>query len=150
MLNLNVPDLDGKKVQKAIERVFKDYRLYKVITLDEREATLTPSYALKEGTSGGMHSDQTGSIAVHNAEIQGRMDYCRRIERFVSRLPEREKGLVRARYMNDDYVTDTSVYADMGIGDRLYRNIRAAAFYKLAMMCIDTQMLRMDEFMQDK
>lgn len=150
MLNLNVPDLDGKKVQKAIERVFKDYRLYKVITFDEREATLTASYELREGTSGGMHSDQTGSIAVHNAEIQARSDYCQRIERFVTRLPGREKHLVQARYMKDDYVTDTLVYGEMGVGDRLYRNIRAAAFYKLAMMCIDYNILSIDDIMQEK
>lgn len=145
MLNLNVPDLDGKKIQKAIERVFKDYRFYKVITFDEREATLTASYEVKEGTSGGMHSDQTGSIAVHNAEIKSRMDYCRRIERFAERLPGREKLLIKSRYMDEDYTTDIIVYTDMGIAPVTYMKIRAAALYKLAMMMIDFNMIQIDD-----
>lgn len=148
MLNLELPDLDGKKTREVVEAAFEKYRFYKHIAFDEREAALTPSYELKEGTGGGTVSDQTASIAVYNVDTPAmRSEYCARIERFVSRLPGREKRLITAKYMSDaEYVTDQDVYnIELLCSETTFRRLRSGAMYKLAFMLYDFRMVRIED-----
>ncbi|GIO10211.1 ArpU family transcriptional regulator [Brevibacillus reuszeri] len=134
-----LPELDRKKTQKAVESALSKYRLYKYLSFEEREASVTASYEGREGGRSNMTSDQTGSIAVHNIDSQvERKTYCERVERAVNRLPRMEKFLIQERYMSQDseYITDYSVYChkfNPPISEGTYGKIRWKAFYKIAL-----------------
>lgn len=134
-----LPELDRKKTQKAVEAALSKYRLYKYLTFEEREASITASYEGREGGRSNQTSDQTGSIAAYNIDSQAeRRAYCERVERVVNRLPRMEKFLIQERYMSEDseYLTDFNVYCHKfqpPISEGTYSKIRWKAFYKLAL-----------------
>lgn len=139
MQQFELPELDRKKTKEAVEEALKKYRIYKYLTFEEREASITPSY--EERFHGETHqtSDQTAQVAVHNvSEQQKRKAYCERIERAVKRLPTMERFLIEERYMcqEADYITDQHVYNFVfqpPISQPTYARIRWRAFYKLAL-----------------
>lgn len=148
MLGVELPDLDGKKTRNVVESAFEKYRFYKYVTFNEREASLTPNYELKEGVGSGTVSDQTASIAVYNVDTpEMRKEYCSRIERFVDRLPGRERTLIKERYMvNDERVTDQHIYNVVLLcSDFTFRSLRSSAMYKLAFMLHDFRMIRIED-----
>lgn len=134
-----LPELDRKKTQKAVEAALSKYRLYKYLTFEEREATVTASYEAREGGRTNKTSDQTASIAIHNIDSQAaRRAYCERVERAVKRLPRMERFLIEERYMGEDaeYITDYHVYCHTfqpPISEGTYSKIRWKAFYKIAL-----------------
>jgi len=142
-----LPELDRKATQKAVEAALERYRLYKYLTFDEREATITASYEAREGGRTNVTSDQTASIAIHNVDEQERRrQYCERIERAVNRLPRMERFLIQERYMSEDaqYITDLNVYSfkfQPPINKDTYAKIRWRAFYKLAFRMVESRLL---------
>jgi len=138
-LTPELDELDKKATQRAVERELEKYRLYKYLAFDEREATVTASYELREGGSGNKTSDQTAEIAIHNVdEREKRRAHIERIEQAVNRLPHKEAFLIRERYMTKDaeYITDYHVYAhvfDPPISDKTYIKIRWKAVRRLAL-----------------
>lgn len=134
-----LPELDRRKTQKAVEAALEKYRLFKYLTFDEREASVTSSLSDTPPGYTGTTSDQTGNIAAHNVDAQAhRRSYCERIERAVKRLPRMERFLIEERYMSEDaqYLTDHNIYCfkfQPPISAVTYANIRWRAFYKLAL-----------------
>jgi ArpU family phage transcriptional regulator len=134
-----LPELDRKATQKAVEAALGRYRLYKYLTFDEREASITASYELREGGRSNKTSDQTAEIAAYNVDEQAkRRAYCERIERAVRKLPRMERFLIEERYMCADaeYLTDYNVYTQKfqpPISENTYAKIRWRAFYKIAL-----------------
>lgn len=134
-----LPQLDRKATQKEVESALESYRLFKFLTFEERESSVTASYDDVGGGRANTISDQTGSIALHNVDEQERRRrYCGRLENAVRRLPKMEQFLVQERYMSDEseYITDYNVYCfkfDPPISEKTYAKIRWKAFYKLAL-----------------
>ncbi|MBO9599699.1 MAG: transcriptional regulator [Cohnella sp.] len=134
-----LPELDRKATQKAVEAALERYRLNKYLTFEEREASVTASYELRDGGRTNVTSDQTAAIAMHNVdEREKRRQFCEWIERAVNRLPRMERFLISERYMSADaqYITDYNVYTQQfqpPISEKKYAIIRWRAFYKLAL-----------------
>jgi ArpU family phage transcriptional regulator len=119
--------------------MLEKYRIYKNLTFDERQASITAGYNERLHGPTNETSDQTAQIALYNAEQQEkRKSYCERVERAVKRLPPMERFLIEERYMtaDSDYITDHNVYAfkfQPPISANTYVKIRWKAFYKLAL-----------------
>lgn len=130
-----LPELDRKKTQAAVEAALEKYRLFKYLEFDEREASLTASYELREGGSANRISDQTADIAIHNTDSQNaRKQFCERVERSVNRLAPKERQLITERYMKEDYIFDYQIYRFiLEVSESTYYKIRWHAFYKLAL-----------------
>lgn len=134
-----LPELDRRKTQKAVEAALEKYRIFRYITFEEREASVTASSEERFHGPTNVTSDQTASIAIHNVDAQThRKAYCERVERAVKRLPRMERFLIEERYMSEDaqYITDNIVYNDKfqpPISHVKYSSIRWRAFYKLAL-----------------
>lgn len=139
MQHIELPELDKKKTKEAVEEALRIYRIYKYLTFEEREPTITAKYELSAGGRRNQISDQTAAVAVYNVDEQEKCrQYCERIERAVSRLPKLERFLIEERYMcqEADYITDYHVYSfrfDPPISQPTYARIRWRAFYKLAL-----------------
>ncbi|MBO1003136.1 ArpU family phage packaging/lysis transcriptional regulator [Pseudogracilibacillus auburnensis] len=138
-MSFELPELDRKATQKAVEAALEKYRIFKYITFDEREASVTSHIDDVGGGKSNLTSDQTASIAIQNVdELERRKRYCERIERAVKRLPRMERFLVEERYMSEEseYITDHNVYCfkfQPPISAMTYMSIRWKAFYKLAL-----------------
>jgi len=138
-MTFELPELDRKATQRAVESALERYRLFKYLTFEEREASTTSQLDSIGGGRSSLPSDQTGSIAIYNIDEQEkRKKYCDRIERSVKRLPPMERFLIEVRYMADDaeYITDYNVYFHKfkpPISAMTYDKIRWKAFYKLAL-----------------
>ncbi|QJT71681.1 ArpU family transcriptional regulator [Psychrobacillus phage Spoks] len=138
-MNFELPELDRKVTQAAVERELERYRLFKYLSFEEREVTITSHMDDIGGGTSNITSDQTGNVAVSNAvEQEVRRKYCDRVERAVRRLPPMERFLIETRYLADDaeYLTDMKVYCfkfQPPISATTYDKIRWKAFYKLAL-----------------
>jgi len=144
-----LPELDRRKTQTAIESLFEKYRIYKTITFEAREASLTASYTERFHGPTNVTSDQTAQIAVYNVDVPAaRRAYCETVESIVDRLGEREKLIIRERYMKQDDVFDYKVYnyiLDPPVSKDTYTKIRRKAFYKLALAFADLGLLKLEE-----
>ncbi|KGE18444.1 ArpU family phage packaging/lysis transcriptional regulator [Paenibacillus wynnii] len=136
-MSFELPELDRKLTQAAVEAALEKYRLYKTITSDEREAQTTAAWSDSPKGDTGTTSDQTSNIAIHNVDSQEyRRRYCERIEKAVKRLPMKERILITERYLNIDCDFDYVVYnhvLDPPIGETTYYKRKWKAFYKIAL-----------------
>jgi ArpU family phage transcriptional regulator len=139
ILDFELPELDRKATQAKVEENLSNYRLFKYLEFEEREASVTASSTPRYHGATNVTSDQTGTIAIHNVdEQQRRKQFCERIEWAVKRLPKMERFLIEVRYMCEDaeYLTDFNVYYHKfqpPISEKTYSKIRWKAFYKLAL-----------------
>lgn len=138
-MSFELPELDRKATQTAVEAALEKYRLFKYLTFEYREASVTASTEVRYHGPTNQTSNQTGDIAIYNADQQKyRNEYCDRLDRAVSRLPKMERYLIEERYMSKDgdYLTDYHVYCFMfqpPISAMTYSKIRWKAFYRLAL-----------------
>ncbi|WP_245240480.1 MULTISPECIES: hypothetical protein [Paenibacillus] len=86
------------------------YRIYKYLSVEEREAGTTAAYSdIPRSSPTNVTSDQTANIAIYNVDSQAyREEYCKRVGRAVKRMPKMESFLIESRYMTKeyDYITD--------------------------------------------
>lgn len=134
-----LPELDRKATQSKVEEHLERYRLFKYLTFEEREASITASSEVRYHGPTNQTSDQTGSIAIYNVDEQvKRKQFCERVEWAVKRLPKMERFLIEERYMSEDaeYITDYQVYNfkfQPCISEKTYSKIRWKSLYKLAL-----------------
>lgn len=138
-MSFKLPELDRNATQSAVESHLEIYRLYKYLIFEEREASVTASSEVRYHGPTNQTSDQTGDIAIYNADQQRyQKDYCDRTEWAVRRLPKMERFLIEERYMSQDsdYINDFQVYCykfQPPISHVTYGKIRWKAFYRLAL-----------------
>ncbi|AQU73779.1 ArpU family phage packaging/lysis transcriptional regulator [Priestia megaterium] len=138
-LSFNLPEIDRKKTQQAVEDVLEQYRLFKYLSFEKREVSITVNPEIRYHGPTYQMSDQTASIASHNVDAEKmRKDFCFRVERAVARLPKMERFLIEERYMTNeaDYLTDYNIYCfkfQPPISAMTYSKIRWKAFYRLAL-----------------
>ncbi len=140
-LEFDMPELDVEKTKVAVRRALEKYQLYKYLTHDEREASITAGYTERFHGPTNTTSDQTAQIAIHNVDVPSeRKTFCERIERAVRRLHPKERLLIEQRYMREEYegeyMNDMKVYCfifNPPISPKTYDKIRWKAFYKLAL-----------------
>lgn len=138
-MSFELPELDRKATQAKVEEHLEKYRLFKYLTFDEREASITASSEVRYHGPTNQTGDQTAAIAIYNAdERERRKQFCERTEKAVKRLPPMERFLIESRYMADDseYITDYNVYSfkfQPPISHVTYGKIRWKAFYRLAL-----------------
>ncbi|WP_458119795.1 ArpU family phage packaging/lysis transcriptional regulator [Paenibacillus sp. Z6-24] len=151
---ISLPELDRRQTRAAVEAVFEKYRIYKTITFEMRETSLTASYEARMHGPTNVTGDPTAGAAIYNVDTPAaRRAYCEHVEAIVERLNEREQLLVRERYLKHDDIFDYKVYSylfDPPISKDTYVKIRARAFYKMALALADTGMIRLDELMPQK
>ncbi|OXL87322.1 transcriptional regulator [Paenibacillus sp. SSG-1] len=149
-----LPQLDRRKTQAAVEAILEKYRIYKTITFEVREASVTASYTERFHGPTNVTSDQTAQVAVYNVDAPAaRQEYCRMIESIVERLGKREQTLIRERYMKEDDVFDYKVYnyvLDPPVSKDTYTKIRTRAFYKMALAFADRGLLTLSELQKAK
>ncbi|MDR6883045.1 ArpU family phage packaging/lysis transcriptional regulator [Bacillus sp. 3255] len=144
-------EIDRDLTKEAVERYLAEYRMFKHMDFESREATITAAYSdMPRSSPTNVTSDQTANIAIFNVdEPARRKKHCERLEAAVKRLPRMERLLMESRYLSDDaeYITDYNVYNHVfnpPIGATFYRKIRNKAFYKIA-LALDIEVYKESE-----
>ncbi|TPE67988.1 ArpU family phage packaging/lysis transcriptional regulator [Halalkalibacterium halodurans] len=138
-MSFGFPELDKKLTKLRVEETFAKYRLYKYLTFEERETSVTTSPEERFHGPTNQTSDQTAQAAVYNVDEQAkRKKFCERVENAVKGLPAPERDLIKKRYLaaDSDYKTDYSVYSfefDPPISETKYSKIRWSAMAKIAL-----------------
>lgn len=126
-----------REIKSKIETELERYRMWKFITFQEREASLTAAWSDSPKGFTGTVSDQTANIAAYNVDEPGhRQRFCERIEKAVSRLPRRERQIIGDRYMQREPVFDYVVYnqlLDPPLSEVTYYKIKNRAMAMLAL-----------------
>ncbi|UQZ37451.1 transcriptional regulator [Paenibacillus sp. PK3_47] len=155
MMSLSsLPELDRRRTQITIESMLEKYRIFKTVTFEAREASVTYSYNERFHGPTNTVSDQTAAIAAHNVDVPAaRRAYCAALDSVVDRLDTREQQLVRERYMRRDEIYDYTVYNhvfDPPVSKDTYVKIRSKAFYKMALALSDLGMLSLGSLLKNK
>ncbi len=80
----NLPELDRRKTQNALEGVFEKYRIYKTITFMDRESFITAGYTDRPNSPTNVTSDPTARTAVYNVDAPAaRLAYCEMVDAVV-------------------------------------------------------------------
>lgn len=142
-----LPELDRRKTQRAVEQIFDTYRIYRTITFEIKETKAT-DYTDKPAVPIRSSGDK---ISGEMDEPAARKQYCDLIDSTVERLDERERLLLRERYMKSDDVFDYKVYNhifDPPVSKDTYVKIRSRAFYKIALAFSDLGLLNLEDVLK--
>lgn len=129
-------EIDKRRTKDKVEHALEQYRIFKFVSFQRRQANMTASYSDMPRSNTGVTSDQTSSIAAYNVdEPEKRRLYCEEMESAVADLPEKERRLIELRYFDREaqYILDAKVYVTMEISAPTYDKIRWRAFIKLAL-----------------
>lgn len=129
-------------MKQTIERIFSIYRKHKYYTLFMSDYNINITSKIDDvgGGRSNQTSDQTADVAIKLADKkQEAIEYVKKVEAAVERLPEIERDLIRYRYMTRDYnyISDYTVYeTKLFISKPTYIKVRDRAFKKLYNMLV--------------
>lgn len=128
-------NLDKQATKARTEEYLKRVREYKVTEYIPIEPQITQSYEVRYHGYTGTVSDSTASVALRNLEeTERRRRHIERVEKAVARLGTLHQSLIRKRYIDDDFVSDTDLALDLGYSERHYRRIKSDALLRLSLI----------------
>lgn len=132
-ISMSIYKVDEEATKEAVEKYLLQAREYKVTEFIPLEQKVTPSYEPRFHGQTNVVSSPVENIAIKNImEQEQRRKHVERAEKAVSRLGSIQQKLIRMRFLDDDYVSDTDVAIELGYSDRHYRRIKSLAIYRLA------------------
>ncbi|WP_129692332.1 DUF1492 domain-containing protein [Gottfriedia acidiceleris] len=132
----------SKGIRRKAEQILSSYRnldaLIKIMQMDLPSVKVTPSYELKEGSSGGSVSNTVESMYIRKEEIAERLQQKQqlkiKLDKIHNSLNERKKDIWELRYIRGWF--DDLIIAELDISRRQYYreknallNLVAEAFY---------------------
>ncbi|MEH7514123.1 DUF1492 domain-containing protein [Gottfriedia acidiceleris] len=113
-------------VRRKAEQILSSYRnldaLIKIMQMDLPSCKLTPSYELKEGSSGGSVSNTIESMYIRKEEIEERLQQKQqlklKLDKIHNSLNERKKDIWELRYLRGWF--DDLIIAELDISRRQY------------------------------
>lgn len=134
-LIMNIYKVDEEATKDAVEKYLLQAREYRVTEYIPEEPTITASPNVRYHGPTNVTGDQTADLAIRAAdEMERQRRHIERAERAINRLGERQRRLIKVRYMEDDDVMDYNAAEELGFSDRHYRRIKSVAIYRLAGM----------------
>jgi len=132
-ISMSIYQVDEQATKDAVEKYLLEAREYKVTEYIPVEPSIVASYSDMPRSFTGRTSDQTGDIATRNVDDpERRRKHVERVEKAISRLGSRHQKIIRMRFLDDDYVSDTDVALELGYSDRHYRRMKSLAIHRLA------------------
>ncbi len=125
--------VNEEATKAAVEKFLRRAREYKVTEYIPEETRMVAVYSDMPSSRTGTISDPTSRVAIRNVEEpERRRHHIERAEQAVDRLGEKQRRLIKLRYLDEDSVMDLEVAEELGYSDRHYRRIKADAFSRLA------------------
>lgn len=114
------------QIRRKAEQILSSYRnldaLINIMKMDLPQIKLTPTYELKEGSSGGGISNTIESMYIRQEEIQERLkqkqDLKSKLDEIYASLSDRQREIWELRYSKGWF--DDVVYAQLDVSKRQY------------------------------
>ena len=128
-----LPDIDGKRTKREVEKVLSDFRSYSLQESLGQLPSITAKYTLIP-PAGGYTGSSTETAAVNNVDYEiNRRKLMDKVIEAVNRLSEKERSIITMRFFGEEELFDYEVYDELGYSHRTYYRIKQSAFYKLAL-----------------
>ncbi|MER2061476.1 MAG: ArpU family phage packaging/lysis transcriptional regulator [Aerococcus urinaeequi] len=129
----DVYPLDEESTKKAVEEKLEEVELYRRVGTIRREAKMTASYELREGSSGGMVSKTTENIAVFNVDRDAYLEkWDGLLKRAFKTLKKKQRDIIERSYMDFDKPSELEIATELGMGTTAYARHKSAALINLA------------------
>ena len=126
-------EIDEEQTFKKVEEHLETAALYKRMGYVRREATMTPSYSVKENTGFTGITKQTENIALHNTDGEDRAKRTYdKVMLSVSKLRYLQKEIITKRFLGDPDVIDINVWIELNLSERTYYRLKSEAMAELA------------------
>ncbi|MGF6358055.1 ArpU family phage transcriptional regulator [Paenibacillus sp. 4624] len=133
-LTLGLPALDSEQTRRNVEDRLETVRIYRQIGMTRREIGTTPNYSPREHGSTNQISMATQDTAIWNVDKEAELEeHSIMLDRALQKLSRKERELIERRFLEDEDVFDYNVCADMNMGERSFRRMKARAIYKLSL-----------------
>lgn len=132
-ISMEIYEVDEEATKRAVEKYLMQAREFKVTEYIPTEQKVTPLYEIRFHGNTNVVGSPVESLVIKNMdEPERRRKHVDRAEKAVNRLGFRQRKLIRMRFLDEDYITDTDVAAELGFSDRHYRRIKSYAILRLA------------------
>lgn len=131
---LEIPAVDRVATRRRVEDELERVRLYRKIGIIRREVSTTVRYEARMHGPTNKVGKVTENTAVWNVDREADLE--RRsmlLDKALSCLGEMERELIARRYLESEDMFDYLICGELGISERKYRRVKAAALYKLAL-----------------
>lgn len=127
-------NIDGKETQKAVEKVFSDYRIYKLTIPEEFLPSITPRYTLEMPSFSNTVGSKVEDIVIQKVNFnQEQVKFFNWFNKAFRKLTEFERKLITLCYLQDEPLHNYEVYRELNIAERTFYRARNRAIYKLAL-----------------
>lgn len=131
---MDLKNLDGKATKNELDKVFRQYRTYKLTTPEDLLPTITPRYTLEMPSFG-----DGGQSKVENAAIKN-VEYYKQVEKFFSRfthgfykLTKKERQLIIMAFLDEIPKRNYEISNELCVSERTFYRMKDQALYKLAL-----------------
>lgn len=135
LLDNNFNNIDRRATKKTVESFLGKVRLYKQLGFIRKEANSTPSYEPRlHGKTSNIYksTEEVATKNIHNE--QKIMEMFNEVNDALNKLDDKEKEIIRRRYLESDDIFDYEVYNDLNLSERKYYRVKAKAIIKLAII----------------
>ena len=124
--------IDGKATQKAIEKILRQYRTYKLTTPEEFLPTITPKYTLEMPSFGGEVQSKVENAAIKNVEHYRQAEkFFERFNHGLYKLTKKERQLIVMAFLEGVPKFNYEISNELCISERTFYRLKQQALYKL-------------------
>ncbi|AWB46973.1 ArpU family transcriptional regulator [Paenibacillus sp. CAA11] len=130
---LELPAINREATRRRVENELGRIRMYRRMGSVRREAATTASYEARLHGATNRVSKPSETVAIWNVDKE--TELARRsqmMDKALACLNELERELIMKRYLETDDTYDYLICGDLGVSERKYRRVKAAAIAKLA------------------
>lgn len=133
-MNDLLKNIDRKATQKAIEKVFRQYRTYMLTTTEDLLPQITTKYTLEMPNFSLYKSSSTENAAIQRASLSE--DYTKFMKWFnqaFNRLNKIERQIITLTNLTEEPLHNYEIYAKLNLSERTFYRMKSNALYKLAL-----------------
>lgn len=127
-------NIDRSATQKAVEKVFRQYRTYMLTTTEDLMPKLTTKYTLEMPNFSNVKSSKTENAAIKLASFSEEYErFMNWFNRGFNRLNKIERQIITLSNLEENPLHNYEIYAKLNLSERTFYRIKSNALYKLAL-----------------
>lgn len=127
-------NIDRSATQKAVEKVFRQYRTYMLTTTEDLMPKLTTKYTLEMPNFSNVKSSKTENAAINLASFSEEYEkFMNWFNKGFNRLNKIERQIITLSNLEENPLHNYEIYAKLNLSERTFYRMKSNALYKLAL-----------------
>lgn len=127
-------NIDRSATQKAVEKVFRQYRTYMLTTTEDLMPKLTTKYTLEMPNFSNVKSSKTENAAINLASFSEEYEkFMNWFNKGFNRLNKIERQIITLSNLEENPLHNYEIYVKLNLSERTFYRIKSNALYKLAL-----------------